>query len=72
MKISDYITELQKIMDEHGPDIEVNRRYLGTRDKECYPEILYALKDLDDKYALPIFWEPWHDEDLKGEKVCKV
>ncbi len=69
MKISAYITELEKIKSEAG-DIEVQTNGFNGRQEANSPKLSYTLILKGREYK-PRFWN-YDDEDRKGNAVCKI
>lgn len=70
MKISEYIAELEKVMEEVG-DVEVQKdEGFGRRDARK-PSVAYALILKGREHKLR-FWNKYEGEDRKGGVVCRI
>jgi hypothetical protein len=73
MKISEYILQMQSIMQEHG-DLEVEtigawfHRVSAEAPSVCYRKVLSG------RESKPVFWDKYQKnaDEVKGEKVCRV
>ena len=69
MKGSEYIKRLQFLVDTFG-DLEVET-WVYSRKPAPRPDLGYR-KILKGRERTPEFWDTWHEEDQKGERVIKV
>lgn len=71
MKISQYITALQALMDLHGDlDMEVLTADCN-RNSVKEPHVAFR-KILKGRESKPSFWRSWDALDRKGDKVVEV
>ena len=72
MNIIEYIYQLEKVRDNHGPDLEVQTFHFdGSRQEARTPVLAYTMK-LKGRENRPRFWDPYEEEDRKGDPVCRV
>ena len=67
MKVSELITHLSNLKEEHG-DLEVRKVHFDTLQKEIEPLIAFG----DKFYNEEMLWSREEGEDRKGEKVISI